>query len=184
MSEAWKKLDLEGGGLQSVNATMTRLMRHRKTAYLLWLLFWLGAHRFYLRSSGLGLAFIVATATTIALYFFAPKVAIGLLALTCAFALYDLYWIDRRVADLNKALRIQLYLRADQAPPSNYRGRYTDEHVDILADYVEAKNQERPADRRVSGDHAGSNKKYSSFSEQEKLLRELAKSKKAAKDPS
>ena len=41
-------MDLAGGGLQSANLRLARLLKRRRIAYALLILFPLGAHRLYL----------------------------------------------------------------------------------------------------------------------------------------
>jgi len=126
MRQAWKRIDLEGGGLQAANRRLAATLRSRRTAYLLWLACAVGAHRFYLRSPVGGLAWCVASAATLALWRLGtwPGVAAGLALLVWALA--DLRWSDRRVTALNKALRMAAYLGAGPGAPPGYRGRFVD----------------------------------------------------------
>jgi hypothetical protein len=48
LDPAWKQMNLAGGGLQSANIRLARLLKRRRVAYALLLLFPVGAHRAYL----------------------------------------------------------------------------------------------------------------------------------------
>jgi len=96
VSDAWKRLDLSGGGLQEANLRLAAALRRRRTAYLLWLAFPLGAHR------ALGLLLVDARA--------AGAVALAMLAV----ALVDLVRLEARLTRLNKAIRMQIYLRREE----------------------------------------------------------------------
>ena len=186
MSKAWQKLNLEGGGLQAVNAVLANAMRSRSRAYAAWILFPLGLHRFYLAEPRGGAAFLILSVITIGTAWLAPAwwwlLPSALLALL---AVYDLFWIDRQVVAYNKQLRMQLFLRKGKKPPADYRGRYTDEKDAEsinrnLADYQALKEDERaghvPVERDAPGSHDQSKgRRQPSFNEQEALLRELAK---------
>ena len=183
MSKAWKELDLEGGGLQSVNAKLAREMRTRPAAYAAWVLFPLGLHRFYLREPLGGSGFLALTIATLGLAFFAPALwwlmplGIGVL-----WALVDLWWIDRRVTDYNKELRKQVFLRKGQKPPQDYRGRYTsDEDARReLEEYQQVKEAEKPGQSGLAGSNdrdAGGKRRMPSFNEQEAMLRQMRKDK-------
>lgn len=102
MKRSWKRLDLEGGGLQAANLRLARTLRRRGVAYALWLAFPLGAHRWYLKEPWGALAYCGLSAAAA----FLPALA----AAAAAFALFDLWWIDRRVTALNKRLRMQAFL--------------------------------------------------------------------------
>jgi hypothetical protein len=103
MGSSWKRSDLGGEGLQAVNLRLARVLRKRRVAYALWLAFPLGAHRWYLRERYGALAYIALTVMAFAF----PWVAFG----SAALALFDLWWIDRRVTRLNKRLRMQIALQ-------------------------------------------------------------------------
>lgn len=183
MSDAWKKLDLEGAGLQTLNLRLARTLRKRGVAYSLWLLFPVGAHRIYLADRRGSLAYGVLTALTLILgiavgppYWLIPAVAEVL------FALFDLFWIDRRLVAVNKELRMSLYLGSRATPPTGYRGRYTDDEPEsLIRDYARAKEREKaghqPAGtaRETDSERGG---KIPSFAEQERMLRELSKARK------
>lgn len=185
MGKAWQQLNLGGGGLQAVNALLAAQMRSRTRAYLAWLLFPLGLHRFYLGERRGGVVFLLlslATALTAwlapAWWWLAPASAL------LGFALHDLVWIDRRVTSCNKVLRMQLFLRKGRTPPRDYRGRYTDDAdaptvTQHLADYQALKERERaghgPREAVTGAAPTSVRTRQPSFHEQEAMLRELAK---------
>jgi hypothetical protein len=162
MRDAWKRIDLEGGGLQAANRRLAGALRSRRTAYLLWLACLVGAHRFYLRAPAGGAAWCVASVATGALYRLAPWAGIGAAAALLAWAIVDLWWIDRRVTRLNKALRMQAYLGAGPGAPPDFRGRFVD---DAQADAAST-SATSPAAGRMPG-----------FAEQERLLAEIERRK-------
>ena len=118
MSEAWKKLDLGGDGLQAVNRRLARELRRRPVAYALLALFPLGAHRWYLREPVGGFAYCALSALSIAWW--------PLALAAVAFAVFDAWWIDRRVAALNKALRRRAFLGDRPPAPPGFSGRVQD----------------------------------------------------------
>lgn len=177
MSDAWKKLDLDGQGLQTVNLIMAKQQRHHKTAYLLWLLFPIGAHRVYLKSSALGLVYTALTALGI-IFSISDSAGLPFFALEVAFALFDLWWIDKRVLDLNKSLRMHLLMQKGMQTPEDYRGRYVDE-THLVDEYSNLKASEKVSDKRAFSQPTElPGKHIPSFAEQEKLLNELVKHKK------
>ena len=184
MSQAWKKIDLEGGGLQAVNQRLSQLLRRRRLAYGLWLLFPLGAHRFYLESRRGGLVYLGLTVLSLAFWFgFGGEAAVLPLGAALLFALYDLFWIDRRITALNKTIRVRLYMGMDAAAPAGYAGRYTDTDEDLIETYSKEKEQERAGHQRISAPREyGEQKRAPSFAEQEAMLRELAKKRKKDQD--
>ena len=128
MTEAWKTLDLAGGGLQEANRILARVLRRKRTAYLLWLLFPVGAHRFYLAHARGGLAFAGGSAMLLAAGLAGWTAGAWIVASAlAAFALLDLRWIDRRLTELNKRLRMQAYLRPVPGAPPGFSGRMADE---------------------------------------------------------
>jgi TM2 domain-containing membrane protein YozV len=159
MSEAWKRIDLDGGGLQAANRRLASQLRSRRVAYLLWLGFALGAHRFYLRNPAGGIACCLASLATLVLVLNAGWAGVGVGAAVALFAwaLADLWWIDRRVTRLNKALRIDTYLGAGLGAPSGYRGRF-----------VDGEDAQDAAAPRATG-----------FAEQERLLADIARRKRS-----
>ncbi|QKT04570.1 NINE protein [Ectothiorhodospiraceae bacterium 2226] len=183
MSKAWKDIDLAGGGLQALNARLTRQMKRRPTAYAWWALFPLGAHRFYLNEPRGGAAYLALLALTLVGLLVAPVLALVPLALMVLFALYDLVWIDRRVVSFNKELRMAAFLGGGAAPPKGYRGRYVDEAADeVPADYVAEKERERAGVQPVKPQGHGNKPRMPSFAEQEAMLRDLAKQRGTKRD--
>lgn len=175
MPSAWEKIDLEGSGLQSANLRLVRRLKKRVTAYMLWVLFPVGAHRIYLADWPRALVYVALSSAAVGLHLSAARwFALVPAAIAGACALYDLIWIDRRVTWLNKQARMGEYLRAGSAPPPGFRGRYTDDAG--LDEYIRTKEAE-------TGGHvqpvlsAKTPNRAPSFAEQEKMLRELAKRK-------
>jgi TM2 domain-containing membrane protein YozV len=153
MRSAWRDLDLAGGGLQEANRELARTLRPRRLAYLLWLFFPLGAHRFYLAEPVGGLVYVAASAMLAALHALGwTWAAVAPAALLVSLAAFDLWWIDRRVTALNKRLRMQAYLRPVPGAPPGFKGRLTD-----------------------AGDPPAS--RPASFTEQERLLAEIERAK-------
>ena len=182
MGKAWQKLNLDGGGLQAVNALLAQQMRSRPRAYAAWILFPLGLHRFYLAEPRGGWAFVALSLFVAATLWLAPAWWWLLpLAVLLGLAIHDLFWIDRRVVSLNKELRMQLFLRKGKTPPRDYRGRYPDEPdagsvTRDLDAYQALKEQERAGHAPVeTRPDAPARKRQPSFNEQEAMLRELAK---------
>ncbi|MGH8671412.1 MAG: hypothetical protein ACREUA_05160 [Burkholderiales bacterium] len=156
ISEAWIKLDLHGEGLQSINLQIAARLKRRRVAYALLLLFPLGMHRAYL-DDGRG-AWLYRTASGVILVLYAlghGTAGLALFGLGLGFVLHDVHWIDNRIATLNKALRMQAYLRQGHAAPADFKGRFPDAE---------------PAEQ------ASNLRRMPSFSEQEALLRGLHKS--------
>lgn len=188
MSQSWKKLDLEGAGLQHINIVLQSRLKKRPAAYGLWILFPLGVHRIYLEERAGAMAYGVLTALTLLLWLaLHTRYALAPLLAALSFAVYDLVWIERRLVALNKKIRMDIYLRAGAAPPPGYRGRYTDDPgQDQLDDYLALKESEKagvqPA-RLDAPDH-GEKKRAPSFAEQETMLRELAKARKKSPNKS
>jgi len=151
VSEAWRGLDLGGGGLQAANIRLAQALKRRSRAYGLLAAFPLGLHRAYLddhRGAWLYRAASVISLALIALDWRAASVAALLLV---AALVHDLFWIDRRVVTLNKAIRTRVYLSQAPGAPQGFKGQYTDDDEPVRAP------------------------RTPSFAEQERLLRELAK---------
>jgi hypothetical protein len=150
VSEAWRGLDLGGGGLQAANIRLARTLKRRSRAYGLLAAFPLGLHRSYLDDSRGAWLYRGTTALAVigALvdWRFASVVAVFL----AAALVHDIFWIERRVVALNKAIRTKVYLSQAPGAPEGFAGRYTDD-------------SELARAARVP-----------SFAEQERLLRELA----------
>jgi hypothetical protein len=178
MSEEWKKMDLGNGGLQSVNLELTRKQKSRAKAAVLWAFFPLGLHRLYLNSSTGMIGYWILTALATTLTSASPSVSMLAWAGLVIYALYDLYWIDRRVTHINKQLRLQAFLQSDQKPPADYRGRYVDDDAQ-LDSYIQDKEKEKAGHQPVDSKRRshGSSQRILSFTEQEKLLKEMQKQK-------
>lgn len=177
MSDAWKNLNLEGDGLQTANLKLVQQMKKRRQAYILLAFFPLGLHRDYLEDVRGAWLYRIASIVAVAgfwLGYFWP--ALALVALITGFAIYDIRWIEDKVAAINKALRIQAYKAKPAVPmPKDFRGRYTDEGLD---DYLKLKEQERGGHVAPGKDPAlNSRSRAPSFAEQEAMLKALSKSK-------
>ncbi|MDA8224868.1 MAG: TM2 domain-containing protein [Betaproteobacteria bacterium] len=179
MSDAWKQLDLGGAGLQEVNRELAAQLRNRKQAFVRLLAFPLGLHRDYLRHPlGAWLYRGVFAAALIAYFVLRrPCIGGGLLVLLTLAALYDLRWIDDRVASLNKQLRLQAFRSRPSTAPRGFRGRMTDESADTgLDDWISVKNRERGGHVLPGADPAfNSTSRAPSIAQQEAMLRELAR---------
>jgi hypothetical protein len=163
MSEGWKRLDLEGGGVQAANLKLARLLKRRRRAYALLLAAPLGLHRAYLEEPrgawvfrGLGLAALAGFAAGI------PYAGWAALSLLAGLAAHDLVWIEGRVAKLNKALRMKVYLGQTPGAPAGFRGRFA--HEEVSGAPLGDTDLPLAPDGRVR-----------SFAEQEALLRALAR---------
>ena len=157
MSDTWKEHDLGGGGLQQPIQHLARSLRRRRTAYLLLLLFPIGAHRFYLKQPlGGALLLGLTGGTLLALNAGHHDAAWPLFGIQFAVALFDLFRMEARLTRLNKALRIQATLRATPGAPTGFRGHYTDE---------------------PDAERASETGRALSFAEQERLLAELERKK-------
>lgn len=187
MGKAWQKLNLEGGGLQAVNALLAQKMRSRPRAYIAWILFPLGLHRFYLLEPRGGAAFPILSLAVAVTAWLAPAWWWLLpLAALLGLAIHDLFWIEGRVVRLNKELRMQLFLRKGKAsrPPRDYRGRYIEESDaeavkrDLDA-YRATKERERaghpPENAATKNPDDPARSRQPSFNEQEAMLRQLAR---------
>jgi TM2 domain-containing membrane protein YozV len=191
MSKAWKNLNLEGGGLQAVNAVLAANLRSRGKAYAAWLLFPAGLHRIYLGDTRGSALFLLLSATTLITAFLVPGHA-WLVPLLCllGLAVYDLFQIEDRLVTYNKDLRMRLFLRKGQRPPTGYQGRYPEPTADgdvakNLEAYALLKERERaghPPQRGAEQTRdSPSGSRVPSFNEQEALLRQLSRSRKDPK---
>lgn len=177
MPKAWKKWDLEGGGLQSANLALIRRRKRRIFAYLLWPLFPTGAHAWYLAAPARAGTFLASGIVTV-VSFATGHTLIGMLVIAAAFlyAVHDLFWIDRRIIELDKLLRLAISLRPGTGAPAKFAGRYPDAGLDA---YLEVKASERaghPVSPTVPGPSPGTGRPPS-FAEQEALLRQHARGK-------
>jgi hypothetical protein len=174
MAKAWKKWNLEGGGLQSTNLALARGRKHRFLAYLLWPLFPAGAHAFYLAAYPRAAGFVSAGVAMLALFATGHRAAAAaVFGITLLFACYDLFWIDRRVVNLNKQLRLALSLRPGHGAPATFSGHYRDDNLDT---YLEEKERERAGHSPLKiHEEAGTRQgRAPSFSEQEAHLQKQA----------
>ncbi len=168
MSKAWKHLDLAGGGLQSANVRLALELKKRWLAYALLAVFPLGLHRYYLRdrrgpwlyATGTSAAAILAVAGQSVL-------ALALAALVLAVAIFDAFWIDRRITEVNKQIRKDVYLGHAATPPIGYRGRVTESDME---DYIRAKESERAGHQPLRQGAPDASRPALSLAEQEDLL--------------
>jgi hypothetical protein len=124
MSEAWKRMDLGGGGLQQANLLLARRLRRVGRARALHALFPLGLHRAYVGDRRGAWAYRAGTlAAAGAALLGQAAVAGAIAAAMAAWALRDLLRAEDAVAAANKRLRIEIYLGQNAAPPPGYRGR-------------------------------------------------------------
>ncbi len=174
MTHAWEKLDLEGSGLQNANRRLIKRMKKRVTAYLLWFLFPVGAHRIYLEDKIPALAYAGLSALAAVLYLsHAGRFAWVPAVIAIGWALYDLVWIDRRITRLNKQIRMAEYLRPGAGAPSGFPGHYTDDAG--LGEYIGEKERERGGHVHAPQSASRPGKRAPSFAEQERMLRELTR---------
>lgn len=128
MGKQWEGMDLQGGGLQQVQLAYKQMERTTLGAYLRWLLFPLGWHRFYLREPIAGLAYPAATAAAALSHYLAAWPWLWLLPVVGALA--DLAWIPGRVVKLNKDLRMATMMGGMQrGAPRGFKGHYTEENT-------------------------------------------------------
>jgi hypothetical protein len=126
LSEAWKRLDLGGAGLQRANRELAGRLKRRRRAWVLLVAAPLGLHRAYLEDRTGAWLWRGASAVTAVAAFWDLRVAAGLAIALLAAAAHDAWWIDRRVTALNKRIRRDVFL-AGEAPPAGYAGRVIDE---------------------------------------------------------
>lgn len=176
MSEAWKRLDLGGGGLQSANVRLAKLLKRRRIAYWLLAAFPLGLHRSYLQDPRGAWAFRAITASGVVTVLSGWTLGGALMLLLVAgLALHDIRWIDDRVARLNKRLRMQVYLGQTPGPLRGFRGRFAEGDPD---EYPPIKDLEQPAHRWQRDVGRACRARTPSPAEQERLLRELVAARK------
>ena len=155
MDSSWKQKNLGGGGLQSANIRLARLLKRRRVAYALLLLFPLGVHRFYLEDRrGAFLYCLGLAAALLSLIAGAAPVAWALAAVLIGAALLDIRWIEKAVVRINKRLRMEVYMSQTPGAPAGYRGRF--------------------ADDATGAGEASPEARAPSFAEQERRLREGA----------
>jgi hypothetical protein len=151
VSEAWRGLNLGGGGLQAANIRLAQALKRRSRAYGLLAAFPLGLHRAYLDDPLGTWLYRVASAVAVAAAVVDWRLAVPVACLIVAALVHDCFWIERRIVTLNKAIRVKVYLSQTPGAPRGFKGQYTDDDQPVRA-------QRAP-----------------SFAEQEQLLRELAK---------
>ena len=101
MSEAWKALDLEGGGLQQANLRLARMLRHRGVTYALLAAFPLGLHRDYLQDRCGAWLYRLGTAAAIVVTLVGGIVPGGVIALALAIAaIFDLARVEEFPGDI------------------------------------------------------------------------------------
>lgn len=183
MSEAWKKVDLGGGGLQSLNLELMRRLKRRPLAYMAWLAFPLGVHRLYLGERWGALVYVALTVLTVVLALGLGWVAAAPAGAAIAFAIFDLFWIERRLPAVNKAIRKSVYLGHGADPPAQYRGRFADDEG-YMDEYVKVKESERPDQGPSGGGRDERPSRAPSFQEQEQMLREMQRRRKDRSDSS
>lgn len=128
MGKQWQGMDLEGGGLQQVQMAYKARERTTLGAYLRWILFPLGWHRFYLREPVGGLAFPVASLAAVLIQILAAWPWLWLLP--AAGALADLFWIPGRVVRINKDLRMATMMSGmNRGAPRGFKGHFTEENT-------------------------------------------------------
>lgn len=177
MPDAWKHLNLEGHGLQSLNLRLARELRKPARAYELLALFPLGLHRAYLGDRRGAWAWRLGCLLTLALLLWARPWGLAALVVLALALTADALRIGDRCAAYNRALRRRAYFSPGAEPPKGYRGRYSDHDADEIADemqrYLEEKNKESPSPHTAVVRAPGS--RAPSFNEQEALLRKLAR---------
>ncbi len=176
MSKTWQNINLEVDGLQSANLQFIKYQKKPLTAYVLWLLFPLGLHRFYLKSVATGLLYWLLT--SLALYhsittstskviFFLPIIA---------WAIYDVHWIRERIIVLNKALRIQIFSGQNKRQALE-QNKPTVNSQTLIHEYTRIKNTEAQ-DRQPPSSPTNllaEKKRIPSIAEQEQMLQAIRK---------
>jgi len=176
MSKTWQNINLEADGLQSANLQFIKRQKKPLTAYVLWLLFPLGLHRFYLKSVASGLLYWLLT--SLALYLSittsVPNVVFFLPVL--AWAIYDLYWIRERTIELNKALRMQIFLGQNNSQTLE-QNKPTINSQTLIHEYTQIKNAEAQnlQTPRTLTNHSTEKKRIPSIAEQERMLQAIRK---------
>jgi hypothetical protein len=155
LDPSWKQRNLGGGGLQSANIRLARLLKRRRVAYALLILFPVGAHRAYLEDRRGALLYCLGSAAA-AVSFLAGAAPVGwaLAALLTGAALLDIRWIEKALVRINKRLRMEVYMSQTAGAPAGYRGRFVDDST--------------------GGAEAAREERAPSFSEQERELRDRA----------
>ena len=173
MPDAWKQLDLEGQGLQTLNLRLARQLKKAWRAYALMALFPLGLHRAYLGDRLGAWAWRAASVFTAFLLLREEPWGLAALAVLAIALLVDALRMEDRRAAYNRALRRQAYFSPGAKPPEGFRGRYTDAGAASLEDYLEEKNRESPSPHTAVTRAPGA--RAPSFNEQEAMLKKLAR---------
>lgn len=175
MSEAWKQLDLEGGGLQSANLRLAALLRKRGTAFALLALFPLGLHRDYLHDRRGAWIYRGATLLSGGVWLAGhPLSGLVVMAIAAVCAVRDAFRMENAVARVNKQLRMRVYLGQTAGTPRGFKGHYTDSNDSAPGDAPPARERRDGADGAQSAATHGDNPRVRSFAQQEKMLREMA----------
>ena len=125
MNTKWREFDLDGGGLQTANLRLARMLRRRSTAYGLLLVFPLGAHRWYLGEPRSALLYPGLTATSVIAWSTGmTAVAVIALLVLAVLLIYDLHSLENRIAAFNKQLRMAVFLSRNPGAPAGFRGRF------------------------------------------------------------
>jgi hypothetical protein len=147
LSEAWKRLDLGGAGLQRANLALAVRSKRRGRAWALLVGAPLGLHRAYLDDAKGAWLWRLATVAALATAFWDLRVAAGAGVVLIAALAYDAWWIDGRVTALNKRIRREVFL-AGEAPPPGYSGRVISPPGPRVASFAEQERLLREAARR------------------------------------
>lgn len=135
VSDAWKKLDLGGGGLQSANLRIAARLRKRGIALALHLLFPLGIHRDYLLDRRGAWLFRAALLAALAFWYSGHvKIAAITAGAILAAGVYDLCTFERRCAAANKQIRKEIFFSQTSGAPADYKGRRFDAPSDSPQD--------------------------------------------------
>ncbi|MGE4531785.1 MAG: TM2 domain-containing protein, partial [Acidithiobacillus sp.] len=172
---------------------LQKLQKKSLWGYLYWCLFPFGGHRFYLEEPLAWVYPLVTAAIIILALLGLIWVAVAVAVLMLGAALWDLSRIGLWISAYNKALRkASWFAKQSPAAPANYQGR-SDTGEDPaqwqreLQNYTQTKEGERaghPAERGAPAKKGfAPGQRRLSFAEQEKLLRDLADTQKAKKDP-
>ena len=173
MPDAWKHLNLEGQGLQSLNLRLVRQLKKPARAYALLALFPLGLHRSYVGDRRGAWAWRLASLVTLFLLLWRwPWGLCALAALMIALA-GDAIGTESRCARRNRELRRRAYFSPGAEAPKDFRGRYSDLDAPDLTSYVLEKDRESPSPHTPAARTAAT--RAASFNEQEARLKELAR---------
>ena len=173
MPDAWKQLNLEGQGLQSLNLRLACQLKKARRAYALMALFPLGLHRAYLGDRRGAWRWRAASVSTGFLLLHEQPWGLAALAVLAIALLIDALRMEDRCAAYNRALRRQAYFSPGAKAPEGFRGRYTDAAADSLQDYLEEKDRESPSPHTAVTRAPGA--RAPSFNEQEAMLKKFAR---------